>query len=223
MRYTFEEFNRIYCISSTYENTSTGKEWSIKIDNPGQITPVWGGHFDRFFHISDEQSFETCLSSLPIGSPLNVHILRRGLKIYIQSNKIQSNHVNPKSLLSIGHPFGHNWIHRYGWLCNYSENELKVTQSLTEEGISGGPLIDDTLNLTGIILRKEDNLKYATAINIKAVLSFLTDLKLPSRIWLDEKTFCNNLRSALKYREKDFSANEIKIGAGKRSSSSIYY
>ena len=48
MRYTFEECNIIYCISSTFKNKSAGKGWSFKIGNPGQVTQVWGGHFDRF-------------------------------------------------------------------------------------------------------------------------------------------------------------------------------
>ena len=175
--------------------------------------------------ISDSKSFENYLSSLPVDSPLNYLILRRGFEVNVQSTKSRSRKSSEKvtPLSSLGHPAGHNWITRFGWLCNYSPIELKITQSITEEGISGGPLLDDDLNLAGIIIRKEDNSKYATAININAILSFLTNLKLPSRIWLSEESFCNSLKSALKYREKDYSANEIKIGAGKRAGSSIYY
>jgi len=51
LRYIFEERNIIYCISSTYKKTGTGKWCSIKIVNPGQITPVWGGHFYRFLQM----------------------------------------------------------------------------------------------------------------------------------------------------------------------------
>ena len=53
MRYTFEECDRIYCISNTYKNTNAGKGWSITIGSPGQFTPVWGGHLDRFLQFDE--------------------------------------------------------------------------------------------------------------------------------------------------------------------------
>ena len=34
-----------------------GKGWSAKIGNPGQFTPDWGGHFDRFLQ-DDQQVYE---------------------------------------------------------------------------------------------------------------------------------------------------------------------
>ena len=64
MKYTFEVCNRIYCISSTYKNTSTGNGWSFKIGNPGQITPVWGGDFNRFLQVKDLTKMVELINSL---------------------------------------------------------------------------------------------------------------------------------------------------------------
>ena len=64
MRYIFEVCNRIYCISNTSKNTSPGKLWSVKTSNPDCTTPMWSGHFDRFFHVAHIESITNMQSAL---------------------------------------------------------------------------------------------------------------------------------------------------------------
>jgi len=169
--------------------------------------------------ISSEKNLTDYLSSLTINSEVNYIILRKSKRIVIKSKKSQQTNNSVKSLVSIGHPVGHKWIWRWGWLCHYSPETMKITKSLVERGISGGPLLDDKNNLTGIIIKKDE--KFGYAVNILAIQKFLEKWKLPQSPWLSPD-FCDKVQTLLKYREKEYSADDLMADYGKKSDQSIY-
>ena len=150
------------------------------------------------------------IKTMPNRSDAAFELYRGGTRIQIRMRLgIESNQPTSE-IYSLGHPAGKDWNWQAGYVFSSQDPTfLSISTSLSEEGISGGPLLDQKRRLIGIVLRQGDRMD--TALKIEKALERITQWRIPYRLWLTDR-FCTTLKQVLGTSKSDFAT--LKIGAG---------
>lgn len=150
------------------------------------------------------------IKAMPNRSNAVFDIYRRNTRLQIRTRLGDAADKPNSAILSLGHPASQDWNWQAGYIFNSQDPTfLSISTSLSESGISGGPLLDNKYKLIGIVLRQGD--RKDTALRIEIALERIAQWRIPFRLWLTD-TFCTPLKQVLDDSKSDFAS--LKVGAG---------
>lgn len=161
--------------------------------------------------ISGAIDFVNRIKRMPGKSYVVFDIDRRNISMQIKTNLGEAVDQPDSVVYSLGHPTDQEWNWQIGNILNSQDpNFLSISTSLSESGISGGPLMDKHYRLTGIVVRQGGTRD--TALRIEKALEMVAQWRIPYKLWLTNE-FCSYLKMVLNESKSNFDA--LKIGAGR--------